>query len=78
MATFTARRTTPLANTTGQLASAVNLYLGDPNGTHAYFRPLNPDDTVSTFTTTDAATITWLTGIIAGEATEGITITQTA
>ena len=79
MATFTAKRSVPLANTPGPLGSVVNLTLQDSAAGHvAMFTWLNPDDDHATFSTTDAAVITWLQGLIAGAGTEGYTVTQTA
>lgn len=47
------------------------------SGVYATFKPLTPDDTVSTFTTNDPAVVTKINGLIAGFAAEGITIVLT-
>lgn len=78
MATFTAAFTNHPADGTAEQYRVPNLVLQDNTGKSAVFRPLSPDATVSTFTTTDAATITYVSGCITGMAAEGITITQTA
>ena len=78
MATFTAAFTNHPANGTAEQSRVPHLVLQDATGVYAQFVPLTPDATVSTFTTTDAPTITKITGVIAGEGTEGITIVQTS
>lgn len=78
MATFTAAFSSHPASGTAEQTRVPNLTLQDSNGVYATFRPANPDATVSTFTTTDAPTITKVSNAITGMATEGITITQTA
>ena len=78
MATFTAAFTNHPADGTAEQYRVPDLVLQDTNGVYARFAALTSDATVSTFTTTDAPTITKITAAITGMATEGITITQTS